>query len=291
MISAHLLEQFYACYKTGFDLGIYKIGLTDNPKMFDKNELLNNSLKAMLFFTQYAHERGGTNRNFSRYHRISIQKCMGERMFEDILLNDDNFPDNVWKEFKELTKEWTGKPRPNEPRTIGAVKNVLIKLKESKEANIIRLLGNMNLESASEFLRNLKGIKEKISALFLRDLQEYYNFWKMNESNLYLLQPVDRWVDRFSKACWLNYISSGSKDEEAKQIIKFCCADEVNPIHFNMGVWFVGSYYIDLCNFHNIPENRTMDLDYCINRFDIDKIIKAIKNYTLNFITGDNFSL
>ncbi|MCX6821997.1 MAG: hypothetical protein NTW30_04435 [Candidatus Aenigmarchaeota archaeon] len=289
MISAHLLETFSDCYIASFEIGVYRIEISDGNE-FKKNRLLSNSFDALLYFTQYAHERQGANSNFSRYHRIALRKSLNERIFNDVLLQDNKFPENVWNEFKNLTKDRiTGIEYPNESHTIGAIRDILIHLKKNKESNIILLLKQYSLEDASNFLMELKGIGEKISALFLRDLQEYFNFWEPNKSNYFLIQPVDRWVKRLSKECWSDFIPSDIHDNNAKQITELCYQDNVNPIHFNMGAWFIGSHYEELCRFHNIPEEQTNNLEHCIKEFNRDKIIRALKKYLSDFKDGNTF--
>jgi len=123
----------------------------------------------------------------------------------------------------------------------------------------------------------------------LRDLQEYYNFWSPDESNYYLLQPVDRWVRRMARECWLRFTPTGDHDKDAREITRLCLQNKINPIRFNMGAWFVGSHYDELCRFHNIPEELTPNWSYCIKKFDKDKVLRALENYLMKFIQGDVF--
>jgi len=280
MLSPQLLEEFGDCFIASFEIGLYRIGILEEGK-FDKKRLLDNPFDALLFFTQYAHERMGGG-NFSKYHRIALHRALNKGNFAFVVLNDGKFPDRVWEEFKKLTNG-----KPNEKCTRGAVKDILIKLREEKEANIICLLGKHSLEDASKFLRRLKGIGPKISALFLRDLQEHYDLWNPNESNYHLLQPVDRWVRRMARECWPRFIPSGNHDKDAKEITKLCLQNNINPIRFNMGAWFIGSHYDELCRFHNIPEELTPNWSYCIEKFDKEKVSKALKKYLIEFRRGN----
>jgi len=165
---AQTLEEFGECCNICFEIGLYRIGILKREELerddFDRNKLskrlLDNPFDALLFFTQYAHERMGAG-NFSKYHRIALRRVLGKKDFVSTLFNDKKFPDRVWSEFKKLTNG-----KPNERCTVGPVRDILIKLIEEREPNIIHLLKKHSLRKASNLLRGLKGIGPKVSALF-----------------------------------------------------------------------------------------------------------------------------
>lgn len=281
-----VLENFGECFTVCFEIGLHRLGILSKDAEFDKNTLLNSPFDALLFFTQYAHERVGGSL-YPICHRIALRKYVNRKNFVDTLFSDDTLPDKIWNEFERLTRKLIG--GPNEKCTKGPVRNVLVKLRETGEPNIISLLSKHSIEGASRILREeIKGIGPKISALFLRDLQECYNFWNPNESNYYLLQPVDRWVGRMAEECWPAFIwSKKDHDRDAKEITRLCIQSGVNPIRFNMGAWFVGSHYYELCRFHNIPEDLIENRSDCIEKFDKDKVKEALKRYEIEFMEGE----
>jgi len=289
MINPTSLEKFSQCYLASFNFGIFMAGIS-NDINYRKDLLLENAYDAFKYFTQYAHERQGTNKNFHVYNRVAIQETLNNRIFDDTVLNDDLFPSEVWTKFRELTKDWlSGEEKSNKSHTIGPVRDVLFDLKREDEPNIIRLLGNKTINEANTFLRSLKGIGGKISALLLRDLQEYYNFWEMDESNYYFLQPVDIWVNRLSHECWTEYMPSNNHDHNAMEITNLCLKNDINPLRFNMGAWFIGSHYRDLCRFHKISENESININNSIEQFEFQNVTNALHKYLINFVDGSSF--
>lgn len=289
MINPTTLEKFSQCYLASFNIGIFMAGISDDVN-YRKDLLSENAYDAFKYFTQYAHERQGTNKNFHVYHRVAIQEVLNDRIFDDAILNDDSFPSEVWTKFRGLTKDWlSGEEKSNKSHTIGPVRDVLFGLKREDEPNIILLLGNKTINEANNFLRSLKGIGGKISALLLRDLQEYYNFWKMDESNYYLLQPVDIWVNRLSHECWTEYMPSNNHDYNAREITNLCLENDIDPLRFNMGAWFIGSHYRDLCRFHRISENESININNSIEQFNFQNVTNALHNYLINFVNASSF--
>jgi len=243
---------------------------------------------AMIYLTGAVHERAGANPNFPKYHRLAIQRALKGKDFSDTILNDPEYPDRVWGEFSKLTKE-----RPNEKLTEGVVKDLLKKLRDEKEANIIRLLGSKNIEEASEFLKELKGIGPKLSAFILRDLESFFGLWtcelKSNNQKYYLLQPVDRWVRRIANLCWPGIDLKNNHDKDSKKIVEKCINDKINPIEFNQGAWFVGAYFNKLLLFHGLVEQELNE--DAIKKFDPNKVTRAIRKFKESFIRGEIFPI
>ena len=244
-----------------------------------------------VFFTTMAHERAGRNPNFSKFHRIALKRALEGKNFEDALLNDSKYPDRVWNEFEEQTKE-NGKKAANPTHTMGAVKEILEKMREEKEPNIITLLGKKPVEEAREFLYSLKGIGFKLSAFIMRDFCDFFDLWKdelkLDKEKYFHLQPVDRWIERVSKLVW-NIELEGCHDEEAKKITKCCLEENIDPIAFNQGAWFISAKLNELCAFQRIPEDKR-DLDKItelIEQLDPKKIKEAIHKAFIGLKNGE----
>ena len=274
---------FSKCYQEATKLWRKMIGLPEDVMKIKSDPYL-----AMIYLTGAVHERTGANPNFPKYHRLAIQRALKGRDFSDTILHDLKYPDRVWSEFSNLTKE-----RPNEKLTKGVVRDLLEKLREKGEANVIRLLGSMKIKEASRFLRELNGIGPKLSAFILRDLESFFGLWtnelKSDNQNYYLLQPIDRWVERIANLCWPGIDLKNSHDKNAKNIVEKCINDEINPIEFNQGAWFVGAYFNKLLLFHGLVEQELNE--DAIKKFDPNKVTRAIRKFKESFIQRKIFSI
>lgn len=106
------------------------------------------------------------------------------------------------------------------------------------------LIDQVKSKKVAEAYRNLDGIWSigpKIASLILRDVVYIYELENyLNKEDYYFLQPIDTWVHNLSKSIGLvdrDKIYRG----EAKDITDKCFELGVNPIHYNQGVWYIGS--------------------------------------------------
>lgn len=279
MTIAQKISEFSLCYKEAVKNWLFYSELPE-----EVNKIKNDPLLSMCLFAGMAHERAGRNPNFSKFHRIALKRTLEGKKFEDALLNDSKYPNRVWNEFEKQTptKE-NGKKATNPTHTMGAVKEILEKMKKEKEPNIATLLGKKQVEKAREFLRSLTGIGFKLSAFVMRDFSDFFALWKdelksdENKNKYFHLQPVDRWIERVSKSVW-NIELEGSHDEKAEKIIKCCLKENIDPIAFNQGAWFISAKLNELCAFQRIPEEkRELDkITELIEQFDPKKVKEAM---------------
>ena len=115
----------------------------------------------------------------------------------------------------------------------------------NNEKNILRLLiEQIKSKKIAEAYRNLDGIWSigpKIASLILRDIVYIYGIENcLSGEDYYFLQPIDTWVHNLSKRIELVKKDKIYRDE-AKDITDKCFKFGVNPIHYNQGVWYVGS--------------------------------------------------
>ena len=113
------------------------------------------------------------------------------------------------------------------------------------EKNILHfLIEKIRSKKIAEAYRNLDGIWSigpKIASLILRDVVYIYELENyLSEEEYYFLQPIDTWVHNLSKRIELVNNDKIYRDE-AKDITDKCFEFRVNPIHYNQGVWYVGS--------------------------------------------------
>lgn len=119
-------------------------------------------------------------------------------------------------------------------------------IQSNHEKNILKFLirevESKNVKEAYNDLDGIWSIGPKIASLILRDIVYIYeldNHLKKPD-NYYFLQPIDTWVHNLSKKIGLidkDKIYKG----EARDITDRCFEFEVNPIHYNQGVWYIGA--------------------------------------------------
>ena len=272
---ASKIEGFSQSYKEYTKVWRYYYNL---PQSFE--DIKNNSLYAIKYYAMMAHERAGANPEFPKYHIIALEGALDDRDFNYVILNDKNYPDKVWKSFDDLTNN-----KPNERLTKGVVRDILENMQIENEPNIIRLLCERDIDSARKFLRDIKGIGDKLSAFIMRDFYDFFNCWRDDITNdktkYYHLQPIDRWVKRISNLIWGINVDK-SHDKVAKDIVNSCLNNNVNPVKFNQGAWFIGAHFNYLCSFYDIPlkERHIGKLVNLINKFDPNEVLEGLKKYT-----------
>jgi hypothetical protein len=240
---------------------------------------------AFVMFTMYAHERAGTNPNFGYLQRRSVREAMKARKFEEAVTHP-TFADEVWQNFVRLTRE-----KPNERVTYGVVRDFLVELRKSSEPNWIKLLRRKDPLEAFNWLDDLRGMAEKLSAFIVRDLTTIMKLWEVKQEQLYLLQPLDTWVIDWSKRCWAGVFEVRDATlGKMKAVTDRCISEGVDPAEFNKGAWFVGSHFNDICSFFRINESDRQEREKCVSNFDAQKLQVAIIEYSKGFDTGTFFA-
>ena len=250
-----------------------------------ETQLIGDPHWAMIFYTAYVHERQGSNPRFPLYHREAIRKAMNGKKFEDVILSDKGFPEKVWKNFLSFAR-----PKPNEKITKGVVFEILKRMQDESQPNLISLLKSKSLFEAFEWLDGIQGIGQKLASLFLRDIWSFIGPWANTpKENMFCLQPVDTWIAFWSKICWPDaYWSAGNiRLDSDKAKIKFarvltikCLNSEIDPVSFNKGAWFAGSHFEQLSKFFNIPEKRQINLSECVLEFQSRKAVEGIRRFS-----------
>ncbi len=274
LVLAQKLCDFASCYDLAHKIWMSGLGL-------DERELVNDAYGAMIFYTAYVHERQGSNPRFPLYHREALRKGLDGKQFDYVLLSDVNFPKRVWKYFLSFAK-----PKPNEKITAGVVYQILDKMREEHQPNLISLLWSKSILSAFNWLRSVRGIGPKLAAFFLRDIWSFIGAWENTpKDNLFCLQPIDRWIIFWSEKCWSDahwatntkLQTDSAKIRFAKKLTSECLRLEINPVSFNKGAWFVGSHFEQISRFCNIPEEMQIDMSQCVLPFSAQKVFEGIK--------------
>ena len=296
------IQEFSAAFDTARRIWDSREGL-----YIDYQSLDSKPFDAIMFFTMYAHERPFSNPRYPVAHRMAILRSISASDAKEPGVNDKfaskycepGFADAVWNEFKTLLRiadkrEETRKRM--EKYTSGPVRTILEKLRENMEPNIVVLLTLMTLREAYEFLKKIDGISHKIAALFLRDVRSYFGGWQDAEESDYCVQPVDRWVKELAAMCWSDVDTNQNSEKIARDIVRRCRKQGIDPIAFNKGAWLVGAHFQKLCSFFNIETTRrlsdtgTLAVE-AIHRFDPNILRKAVETLGKAETAGEIYPL
>lgn len=274
------LCEFAPCYDLAHKIWMRRVGLTKSER-----ELVSDAYGAMIFYTAYVHERQGSNPRFPLYHREALRRALNEKKFDYVLLSDTSFPDKVWNHFLSFAQ-----PKPNKKITEGVVYQILNKMRDEQQPNLISLLRTKSLLGAFKWLNEVRGIGPKLASLFLRDIWSFIEAWENTpKENMFCLQPIDRWIIFWSRKCWpdaywssnkIRIESDGAKIKFAKVLTSKCLSSEIDPVSFNKGAWFAGSHFEQLSRFCNIPEERQIDMSKCVLAFTPKKVLEGIKKFS-----------
>lgn len=284
---AQKLANFAACYHLLHTLGIKQRLHID----IAHEKIVESPLQSLILLTAYLHERAGASPLFPVYHRQAIRLALDgkddvswqeidSKFREDVM--DGNFADKVWEQFLKLAS------KPNKKYTIGPVKGILNKLYCEKQPNVIQLLCGKSLEETSKWLKDkklLKGIGPKLRAFILRDIACYFKpEWKNDKQQRWRIQPVDRWILRWAEICFQNCKGQWKSEHDKNARMIDSNLLNVDPVKFNQGAWFAGSYFARLCAFFSLPESyiaRGPTLE-ALDRFDVKKVKSAIELFVGN---------
>lgn len=305
---AHRLSEFGRCFDAAKPIWDRRHGLHIKT-LDDYRKLVNKPLDALMLFTTAAHERPYASPQFPIAHRLAIIKAIGasdiqepnvNKKFSEKLLNYNNFPGQVWSEFKKLAKieEKAANQATKESYTKGPVLKILDVLKAARQPNIILYLQSKKLKNAYEFLKDknqIGGIGHKIAALFLRDIWDYVGkggqWVNTPPTDKYCIQPVDRWVKMWAEKCWSDDWPQ-SVEKYAEPIIGRCKAEGVDPMNFNKGAWFVGSHFQNICSFCGVKASDRLSYTAdIVDQFDPNKVEQAIKTLSSLEAGGQVFSV
>ena len=227
------------------------IGLTEECNWYD----------ALIHFKNYAYERNMTGA-ISRYREIANIVLEPLRNIERWSTSSE---DTIWNNFKDqclIEKiKHNEQVDPLKP-SIGNKKSLekfVWDITNGENDTIaiwaFNMLSENKLKEAHQQLKTVWGIGDKIASFYLRDI-----FWLGSNlspdiplteiENLYLIQPVDIWVERAAKAIGCE---EKSKTAIATSILSFEQDLGLPPGGGNIGFWMLGSNYLDdTDNFDNV---------------------------------------
>lgn len=218
-------------------------GLSDSRHWYD----------ALIHFKNYAYERNMTGA-ISRYREIA-----------DLVLkplkNRERWSDNleimIWNNFKnqclseDIKHNEQVDPLKPSSKNKQSLEKFVWNITNGENSTIAIWAYNMlnanKLMEAHKQLKTVWGVGDKIASFYLRDI-----FWLGSKlfpaepltkiDNIYLIQPVDIWVERAAKAIGCE---EKSKREIAKCISSFEQELGLPPGGGNIAFWMLGSNYLD----------------------------------------------
>ncbi len=207
-----------------------------------------NNYLALLLFIKYAYERNIDLTNYrtcaldtlEQYRKkINWTKSLYHKAVEDI-----------WKTYQEIAKKKYEGLKVNEKNNpMNSKEGVLNRLSEESIINLTKYarkkLIEQNTQEIYDFICSIRGVKYKIASFYLRDLAFFLEIDENQIKDLYLLQPIDIWLERVGKILFKEWkpISYSKKVivEKQKKILTLCKQAEVSSISFNQGTWEFGA--------------------------------------------------
>lgn len=201
----------------------------------------------------YAYERQGSA---AAYSKIAL-KCVSIRYENGNKWSVPSKKDakDLWKSYKDIARENFNlidgdKKTGNERAMVNGLRNpmnedkgVIDKMASNNIPNIaiyIRdLVSDGNTNQAYNFIKSIRGIGEKISSFYLRDIICLTKLEEKNIPDLYLLQPLDTWLEQTLKILFTDVPKKLS--EKQKLIVDLCKESRISSISFNQGAWVLGS--------------------------------------------------
>lgn len=253
-------------------------------------EQFNNGYKALdCFLSNYAYERQGAAAAYPQiaHECISIRYTEGNAWraptIEDAIHLWENYQNIAKQQFnlvEKKTKTGEEKAKVNRLRNpMNKDKGVIVMIASKSIPNIavhVRdLLNSRNTFNAYTFLKSIRGIGDKISSFYLRDIACLAGLDEENISDLHLLQPIDTWLEQTIEILFNSYAPI-SLEKKQKLIIKLCKESNVSSIYFNQGAWVLGSQIaIEFETFRRVLDDHDSTLSI------IEKHIEDRKRYLL----------
>ena len=120
----------------------------------------------------------------------------------------------------------------------------------TKDKNItnyfIKKIKNGDVKECYDNLTGIKFIGPKIASFYLRNLARVYKIREISEENLKYFFPMDTWIIQVCQKVGIIDNNKLKEFEVREKIISKCLDNDINPLLFNQGCWFVGYFSFDL---------------------------------------------
>ncbi len=201
------------------------------------NELKKNKLEALKFFFSrvlFQGRRDELSEKVYSYVKEILEDCL--QRFGKI---DEKICEDKLKEIKGNK----GKIRYRD------IELVTETLKKFKDENIviysIEKIQNGHIKELYNELNDIKGIGQKTSSFFLRDLVLLFELKINKKEDAVYLQPIDTWV---RKGLEVLFGIKDENDKELKRKIANICRSVEDSVKFNAGLWIIGTHPYHILN-------------------------------------------
>ena len=255
---------------------IYQKRFLSDPHIVKQKNSLFDSLIG--FLRSYAFERRGAAPGYRTLAVLTLNEIvpMTAIQIERTMAKD------AWMTFKRLSRKHFRGLKLNKFNNPMYRKEGILSLMYYKEISnlytlVARLLKNGEVKKAHELIKEVRGVRNKISAFYLRDIAFLENIPEEGLEDAYLLQPIDTW-GRQGYSLIMGKSMVKEEISSMKQIVKMCYAADVSPIRFNQGVWVVGNQIAkDIYHLKRIAEGDDSRISAAIQA--AGKLAPSIKKY------------
>jgi len=241
MNTKNLVRQIARFYKN------YEFELLKG-RIKDKKDYLKSPKSALFFVLSYSFYQGRRDEISSMFEeraRATVDSLLGNNnvlLYGSPKITDKNNLRTKYRELYDLLKQNKVNKEGDRLMVISLVNFIQFNNEKNILHFLIEQIKSKKIAEAYLILDEIWSIGPKIASLILRDVVYIYELEGcLSEEDYYFLQPIDTWVHNLSKRIGL--VDKGSKiyKGEAKDITDKCFEFGVNPIHYNQGVWYVGS--------------------------------------------------
>lgn len=245
------------CFKNYYSSALKEINIKND-------ELLVNWWSSIKYYFFHTFMRGRSDLLSIRYCKYTI------KIIEDNLLNGNynwdtfkakikNIDDRTMLFGKSITinNRWVTLNNYKDVHMVVDSFKFFIKLNDGNVVIYFRnKIINGKLQELYEELTKIREIGDKIASFILRNTVRIHNI-KVAEKDLYYLLPIDTWIDKINIISGI-YDNNTKKSEKKGIMIKNCSENNIDPILYNQGAWYIGfnslDHIIDILKKINIQE-------------------------------------
>jgi hypothetical protein len=212
-----------------------------------KNIFLSDWWEAFIYFISFTFYQG-RNDSMSQDVKELAKKVLNENIGGSLAILEKSAKMNFVKIREELNKV-IGKGLKGKGRDIEMVISILTYIMKLDAKNIvshsINEIKNNRLSTLFRDLMTITQIGPKIASMYLRDLVTLFSL-DVKKEDFYYLQPVDTWVKKFAQK--LEIINNNENGEALirNKIVDECLENQISPIAFNQGAWFLSTNSFDI---------------------------------------------
>jgi len=222
----------------------------------DTNKLIGGFWPALDFFLSRSCFQGRRDEVSKKVYEAVIEVLAPQFSTSKGTANYKTLKQQKWKPLEKSLRSRIGKGRVGKDRDVDMVLTTLEFIASLPNLNIVKysveqvqqgkLWEHYAELQASRSKNGITQVGPKIAALYLRDIVSLYNLDNnVSTDDGYCIQPVDTWVRKLANR--LKIVDEKANDLEIqKTIVDLCTREDVSPVLFNQGAWYVGYYAFDI---------------------------------------------